>query len=394
MIYGLFHLPLWAYIVITIVFTQLTILSVTIFLHRCQAHRALTLHPLISHVFRFWLWLATGMNTKEWVAVHRKHHAKVETQEDPHSPQIYGIVRVFFAGAGLYRKSAKEEGILDRYGVGTPDDWMERNVYGRFDSWGIFLMLAIDIVLFGWVGLVIWAIQMAWLPLFAQGVINGIGHFWGYRNFASPDTSRNVVPWGFLIGGEELHNNHHAFATSAKLSSKWWEFDIGWLWIRILMLFKLANVRQAPVQLKVDPEKSQIDMEVVRALISHRIQVMDRYFRQVVIPVIKEEKKKACDSTQKMFNRARRMFRANEFLLKAKKRKVTTAIEHNAQLQVIYQFQNRLQALWQRTAEGQKDLLEYLQEWCKQAEASRINALVEFARQLKQYSLQPVRGRA
>lgn len=390
MIYGLLHLSVWAYIAVVVVFTQLTIVSVTIYLHRCQAHRALTLHPIISHFFRFWLWLGTGMSTKEWVAVHRKHHAKVETEEDPHSPQIYGIARVFFAGVGLYRKSAAQKGVLARYGVGTPDDWMERNVYLRFSNWGIIVMLVADLVLFGWVGAIIWAIQMAWLPMFAAGVINGIGHFWGYRNFASPDTSRNVFPLGILIGGEELHNNHHAYASSAKLSAKWWEFDIGWLWIRMLSFFKLARVRQEPAVLKVDRAKSQLDTEAVRALVHHRIQIMDRYFREVVRPVLKEEKKKASEATQSLFRRAKRLFMANEFLLKAKKKKLHLQhlLENHQSLQTVYQFQTRLQALWQKTTDSHRDSLAYLQEWCMQAEASHIKVLADFARHLKYYSLQ------
>ncbi|MFL6712717.1 MAG: acyl-CoA desaturase, partial [Sulfurifustis sp.] len=226
---GVVSLPWWGYVLVALVFTHITIASVTIYLHRHQAHRALDLHPVVSHFFRFWLWLTTGMITKEWAAVHRKHHAKVETPDDPHSPQQWGIRKVLWDGTSLYRVASKDGEILAKYGHGTPDDWIERHLYSRRNTWGIASMLVINLVLFGPIGLTIWAVQMAWIPFFAAGVINGIGHYWGYRNYEVQDASRNIVPWGILIGGEELHNNHHAYPSSAQLSNKWWVFDIGWL---------------------------------------------------------------------------------------------------------------------------------------------------------------------
>src|SRR4051812_41802329 len=241
---GIYDLPWWGYVVYTLVVTHITIAAVTIYLHRHQAHRALDLHPLPSHFFRFWLWLTTGMVTKEWAAIHRKHHAKCETPDDPHSPQVYGISKVMWGGAELYRKESVNKETLDRYGHGTPDDWIERNLYSRYTVVGISLMLVANFVLFGFIGVTIWAVQMMWIPLTAAGVINGIGHFWGYRNFQPADASRNIVPWGILIGGEELHNNHHAYGTSARLSNRWYEFDIGWLYIRCLQMMGLAEVKK------------------------------------------------------------------------------------------------------------------------------------------------------
>ncbi len=239
--HGVLNLPWWGYLVVLLVLTQITIVSVTVFLHRCQAHRALELHPIASQFFRCWLWLTTGMVTKEWAAVHRKHHAKVETDEDPHSPIKQGIWKVLFQGTELYKKESRDQETLERYGQGTPDDWMERHVYASNNKYGILLMFIIDVVLFGPIGISIWALQMAWIPFFAAGVVNGVGHYVGYRNFECPDASRNLIPVGFFIGGEELHNNHHTFGTSAKFSVKWWEFDMGWLVIRLLQIFGLAH---------------------------------------------------------------------------------------------------------------------------------------------------------
>jgi stearoyl-CoA desaturase (delta-9 desaturase) len=242
---GLVPLTWWQYVVVALALTHVTIAAVTIFLHRCQAHRALDLHPVVSHFFRFWLWLTTGMVTKEWAAIHRKHHAKVETEDDPHSPVTRGINTVLWSGAELYRTESRNAETMDKYGHGTPDDWLERNVYARFSWQGVGLMLAVDVVLFGAVGLTIWAVQMAWIPFFAAGVINGLGHWWGYRNYATADTSTNLTPWGLLIGGEELHNNHHAYGTSAKFSAQWYEFDLGWVYIRAARSRRSASPRSA-----------------------------------------------------------------------------------------------------------------------------------------------------
>jgi stearoyl-CoA desaturase (delta-9 desaturase) len=275
--HGLVPLPWWGYVVVALVFTHITIAAVTIYLHRSQAHRGLDLHPTVSHFFRFWLWLTTGMVTKEWVAIHRKHHAKVETADDPHSPQTRGINKVFWEGAELYRDEAKVHETLDKYGLGTPDDWIERNVYTRHSWEGVGLMLVVNLALFGPLGATIWAVQMAWIPITAAGIINGIGHYWGYRNFSCEDASRNIVPWGILIGGEELHNNHHAYGTSAKLSSRWYEFDLGWAYIRTLEFFGLATVRKVAPRLKFDRVKLNADLETLQAIITHRYAVLTSY---------------------------------------------------------------------------------------------------------------------
>ena len=277
---GLFELPWWGYVVVALALTHVTIVSVTVFLHRHQAHRALELHALPSHFFRFWLWLTTGMVTREWVAIHRKHHAKCETVEDPHSPQTRGLRKVLWEGAELYRAEAKNVETLQRHGHGTPDDWLERKVY-RHSILGVAIMLVIDLVAFGPLGLTIWAVQMAWIPFWAAGVVNGVGHFWGYRNYDCEDASRNLLPWGILIGGEELHNNHHSFATSAKLSAKWYEFDIGWMYIRVLELLGLAKVRRTIPRPTFGEAKPVPDLDTLQAIVNHRYDVMTRYARSL-----------------------------------------------------------------------------------------------------------------
>jgi stearoyl-CoA desaturase (delta-9 desaturase) len=277
---GLFDLPWWGYVLVALVLTHVTIVAVTVFLHRHQAHRALELHPLPSHLFRLWLWLTTGMVTKEWAAIHRKHHARCETVDDPHSPQTRGLSKVLWEGAELYRAEAKNAGTLQRYGHGTPDDWLERNVYRR-SVLGVAIMLVIDAIAFGAMGLTIWAVQMAWIPFWAAGVVNGVGHFWGYRNYDCADASRNILPWGILIGGEELHNNHHSFATSAKLSSKWYEFDIGWMYIRLLEILGLAKVRKTIPQPRFGEVKAEPDLDTLEAIVTHRYDVMTRYVRSL-----------------------------------------------------------------------------------------------------------------
>jgi len=280
---GLLDLPWWGYVGVTLALTHITIAAVTIYLHRCQTHLALDLHWLPSHFFRFWLWLTTGMVTKEWVATHRWHHAKVETPDDPHSPQVYGINRVLWGGVLLYVKASHNHAAMERYGKGTPDDRLERHIYTPLQKWGVVLMLVIDFLLFGIVpGALIWIVQMLWIPFWAAGVINGIGHYWGYRSFQPDqpeDASRNIVPWGILIGGEELHNNHHAFPTSAQLSNKWWEFDIGWMYIRILQFLGLAHVKKAMPKVVFDEKKTRCDLETLQTVLSLRMWLLAEYDR-------------------------------------------------------------------------------------------------------------------
>ena len=384
--FGLIQLPWFGYLFVLLALTQITILSVTLFLHRCQAHRSLQLHPIVSHFFRFWLWLTTGMVTKDWAAIHRKHHAKVETDEDPHSPIAKGIKIVFFQGAEIYRKEARNQETLEKYGEGTPDDWIERHLYTRFSSLGIVMMLVTDLVLFGTIGLSIWALQMAWIPFFAAGVINGIGHYWGYRNFECQDASRNVVPFGIFLGGEELHNNHHAYGTSAKFSAHWWEIDMGWWVIRLLQFLHLANPKRILPTIKTIPNKTYVDMDTLKALISYRFQVLARYTREVILPALSEEKKQAGVKGRALLSRARVVLVRDASLMETSQNtRLKNVLENFQSLRVVYQFRLKLQDIWSSSKASPKELLEALQEWCQQAEATRIEALRQFVSHLKTY---------
>ena len=385
---GLLSLPWWGYLIITLVFTHITIVCVTLYLHRHQAHHAINLHPVVSHFFRFWLWLTTGMDTKEWVAIHRKHHAKVEKEQDPHSPQVYGINKVLWDGVDLYRKESHNQQTLEEYGHGTPDDWMERNIYIPYSWWGIGLMLFINFILFGFLGLTIWAIQMAWIPFFAAGVINGIGHYWGYRNFDSPDASTNIIPLGILIGGEEMHNNHHAFASSARFSSKWWEFDIGWLYIQILKILNLARVNKVAPRPKINLYKQQIDTDTVEAVISNRLHIMSVYAKQVIAQVYNEEHKRTPVEKRPILKRLKQMLNVPQMSVDPLHQKhLQELLENNDALKKVYEFRQQLQAIWQEKSASYEKLIHDLQEWCKQAEQSGIKSLEEFAQTIRFYSL-------
>jgi stearoyl-CoA desaturase (delta-9 desaturase) len=381
-------LPVWAYILITLGLTHVTIVSVTVFLHRHQAHRALDLHPALSHFFRIWLWLTTGMSTKGWVATHRKHHAKVESEEDPHSPQVLGIARVLWQGAELYRLSANDAQTLAEYGHGTPDDWLERRLYRRFPSGGVTLMLLADVALFGVIGITMWAVQMMWIPFFAAGVINGIGHWWGYRNYESPDASTNILPFGALIGGEELHNNHHAFASSARFSTRWYELDLGWCYIRLMQWLRLARVKKLAPRPAFDFHKPHMDLDTVRAVISNRMHVMAQYTRDVVSRVVKEEKTRADKASRRLFKRSKRLLTRHELLMDSRARqRLNAALDRSRSLQVVYEYSQRLQAIWHQKTASQEWLLKALQDWCYQAEQTGIQALADFARRLRGYTL-------
>ncbi len=390
---GLLVMPWWGYLVATLAMTHVTIAAVTIYLHRHQAHRALDLHPAVAHFFRFWLWLTTGMVTRQWAAIHRKHHAKVETPDDPHSPQVFGIRRVLLEGSELYRAEAANAETLSKYGHGTPDDWLERHLYTRHSGKGVALMLLIDVLLFGPIGITVWAVQMLWIPIFAAGVINGIGHYWGYRNYEVADASTNIVPWGILIGGEELHNNHHTFASSAKLSSKWWEFDIGWLYIRLLAVAGLARIKKIPPELLCDTAKQQIDLDTVRAVIQGRFKVMAEFTREVMRRVHREELQKADRSDRegwRLLKRARRlMVREATLLDEASRRWLASALARNQTLDTVYAMKEKLAQVWKRSATTQEHLVQALQEWCREAEATGIEALRNFAHRLRSYSLAP-----
>ena len=387
--HGLLHASVWQMVVVTLVATHITIAAVTIFLHRAQAHRALELGPLPSHFFRLWLWLTTGMVTQEWVAIHRKHHAKCETVDDPHSPITRGLKTVLLTGSELYRAEAKNQETLSKYGHGTPDDWVERNVYSRFVWQGVALTLIADVLLFGAAGLTIWSVQMLWIPITAAGIINGIGHYWGYRNFEAPDTSTNISPWGLIIGGEELHNNHHTYPTSAKLSVKPYEFDIGWGYIRAMELLGLARVRKTPPHLKLGSAKPVADSQTLEALIAHRYEVMAAYARnlqQACAEELGRLKAQGAQNTEGWANMrlaSRWLHRDRERIPAALRGQVDSACGQSAALAKLVTMREELRGLWTRTNVSAEQLVSDLQAWCRRAEDSGIASLQEFARTLR-----------
>ena len=386
---GLLHATGWQIFFFTLIVTHITIAGVTIYLHRCQAHRALDLHAIPSHFFRFWLWMTTGMVTKEWAAIHRKHHAKCETEEDPHSPQVRGIKKVLLEGAELYRAESKNAETMEKYGHGTPDDWVERNVYTRFGWQGVGLMLIIDVMLFGVIGLTVWAVQMLWIPITAAGIINGIGHFWGYRNYDCNDAATNVFPWGIIIGGEELHNNHHTFGTSAKLSSKWYEFDIGWMYIRILEMMGLAKVKKVAPAPKFDRQKLVADFDTLQSVIANRYDVMSKYAKSL--------KRAWADELEHLAEKAKlesRFLKSSKKLLQrepakledGQKQQLSELFTHSKALQTMHEMRVELGSIWGRSNSTREQLLHQLQDWCVRAEASGIQALRDFALRLRSYA--------
>ncbi len=386
---GLIDLPWWGYIVVALALTHVTIASVTIFLHRHQAHRALDLHPIPSHFFRFWLWLTTGMVTKEWAAIHRKHHAKCETEEDPHSPQTRGIRKVLFEGAELYRAEANNQETLQRYGHGTPDDWLERNIYRR-SVLGVSIMMVIDLVAFGPLGLTIWAVQMAWIPVWAAGVVNGIGHFWGYRNYDCSDASRNISPWGILIGGEELHNNHHSFATSAKLSAKWYEFDIGWMYIRMLEMVGLAKAKKVIPAPKFGDAKSVVDFDTLQAIVTHRYDVMTRYMSSLKRVCADEiERLKATHEGRFDARALKRWVLSGEDrdLDEGQKQQLEVVVKDSQALTTVMTMREELAAIWARSNATREQLLSQLHDWIARAEQSGIRQLQDFSLRLRRYAV-------
>lgn len=389
---GLIDLPWWGYVVVALAVTHITIAAVTIFLHRHQAHRALELHPIPSHFFRFWLWFTTGMITKEWAAVHRKHHAHCETEEDPHSPQIVGINRVLWGGVMLYRKASLDPECLSKFGHGTPDDWLERNIYTPHNVIGISILAVLNIALFGVVpGVLIWITQMLWIPFWAAGVINGVGHFFGYRNFASADASRNILPWGILIGGEELHNNHHAYGTSAKLSSKWYEFDIGWMYIRILETFGLARVKKVAPRVRLNLGKRHCDEETLQAVLTHRYEVMAKYAQSLKSTVgseLAKLKAHAAHANMPHLNLlTHRWLHADaDALASPDKAELDKVMTSSKVLKTVYSMRQELASIWARSTLTQEQLVKSLNDWCHRAEASGIDALQKFSRRLRCYA--------
>ncbi|WP_299067540.1 fatty acid desaturase [Accumulibacter sp.] len=383
---GIVDWPWWAYVLTTLALTHVTIAAVTIFLHRHQAHRALDLHPLVAHFFRLWLWLSTGMVTKEWAAIHRKHHAKCETAEDPHSPQVFGINRVLWGGVFLYVKEARNGDTLQRYGRGTPDDWLENHLYSPWHKLGIVIMLAIDVAIFGvFPGVLIWLVQMLWIPFWAAGVINGLGHFWGYRNFNSPDASTNICPWGILIGGEELHNNHHTFATSARLSNRWYEFDVGWLYIRILAALRLAHIKKVAPRPRLGTLRPVVDFDTLQAVIANRYDVLSRYAKSLK-QVYREELDRLQDGNR--FKGLKRWLAADAGSVPQEMRgRLESLLGESRALETAYAMRQELAAVWERSNASREQLLQALQDWCERAENSGVRQLQELSMRLRSYAL-------
>ncbi|KND54337.1 Fatty acid desaturase Delta-9 fatty acid desaturase [Candidatus Paraburkholderia kirkii] len=380
----------WQILLFMLVMTHVTIAGVTIYLHRCQAHRALDLHPVASHFFRFWLWMTTGMLTGQWAAIHRKHHAKCETEEDPHSPQTRGIWKVLLEGAELYRAEAKNEETMRKFSHGTPNDWLERNLYTRYPILGISVMMVIDVALFGSVGLSVWAVQMIWIPFWAAGVVNGLAHFWGYRNFNSSDASTNIFPLGILIGGEELHNNHHTFATSAKLSSKWYEFDIGWMYIRIMSAFRLAKVKKVAPTPKLAASKAVVDQDTLQAVLSNRYEVMARYgkaLKRAYAQELAKLKEAGAREKYQLMRGARKWFHKEEDGLdEPQLKQLPELTSDNQRLRTFIELRKDLSSMWDRSNASREQLVTQLQDWCRRAEESGIKALQDFALRLRRYA--------
>ncbi|MET7142504.1 fatty acid desaturase [Xanthomonas sp. PPL139] len=386
---GLLGVGWWGMLAVLLLFTQLTIFAVTLYLHRSQAHRGVDFHPLLSHFFRFWTWFTTSMITKEWVAIHRKHHAKVETEEDPHSPQTKGIARVFWRGVELYREARTQRGDIEQYGKGAPDDWIERHLYTPYANLGPVALFVVNFALFGLPGIALWALQMAWIPFWAAGVINGLGHWWGYRNFESADTSTNLTPWALWIGGEELHNNHHAFPSSARFSMRRWELDIGWIAIRALAALRLAKILRVAPTLDVRPNIAVPDADTLRALLSHRFQAMTDYQRNVFAPALKEEAAQAGAKLRKLLPRRLRKGLVDDgrWLKPDARAQLQHWVAQRPRMRTLVEHRARLAALLEARTHDASERLKHLQAWCHDAEASGIAALQAYAARLKGYAL-------
>jgi len=379
--HGLLDLSIWQLVAVTLLLTHVTIAGVTLFLHRAQAHRAVELHPVVSHFFRFWLWLTTGMITREWVAIHRKHHSSCETEEDPHSPQTQGIHALLWRGVEIYRVAAQDQAMVARYGRGTPDDWLERHVYGVHPNWGIGIMLVANVLLFGPLGLTIWAVQMVWIPFWAAGVINGLGHWWGYRNYETDDAATNLVPWAILVGGEELHNNHHAAPGSARLSARWFEFDIGWAYIRLLQMLGLARVHhdafsRAASTAGALPTVATIDR---------------RFVRDVVLPILRDERDDIDRAGRRLRRKARWLLLRQRSRLDAwQKGQLEQLLASSERLQAAYEARLHLVAIWRQAAAGDiENVQREFRDWCSRAEQSGVARLRAFAETLRGQLLLP-----
>ena len=381
---GVLGWSFWGLVAYVLVMTHITIASVTIYLHRHQAHRSLDLHPIPAHFFRFWLWITTGMVTKEWAAIHRKHHAKCETEIDPHSPQVLGIHTVLWRGADLYKLEVNNQETMQKYGHGTPDDWMEHKVYSKYRWQGVAIMMIVNLILFGAIGGFIWAIQMMWIPFTAAGIINGIGHFWGYRNYDCEDASRNIIPLGLIIGGEELHNNHHTFATSAKLSSRWYELDIGWVYICLLQSVGLAQVKKTIPKVRVN-KTQPINEDLVRAVIKHRYEIMAQYSKTLQL-AFKEEVKSMRILAKEFADNHHWLCKDENKLSISQRNRLESLMLTNERIRHLIEMRRELTQIWARSTSTREQLLEQLSTWFSKAEDSNYNLLQLFSQRLKTFS--------
>jgi len=384
-LYGLLDLSFWGYVAMTFVMVQVSMMAVTLYLHRDQAHRSIELHPALRHFFRLWIWLTSGMVTREWVAVHRKHHALCEREGDPHSPVVFGLSRVLGQGAELYRAETSNPETVEKYGRGTPDDWIERNVYARSSTAGIYLTLAVDLVLFGVPGITVFAVQMLAMPMFAAGVINGLGHARGYRNFESDDASTNLTPVAVLIGGEELHNNHHAFPTSAKFSVRWWEFDIGWFYITVFRALGLCRVRRLAPKPSLAGEPRTVDADTLRAVLQNRMHVLRDYRRRVMLPAVRRAVQEGSTDRAGLSRARALLVRHRKLMDEDARARLGELMRANAELATIEEFREKLHGLWTSAHASNDKLVAQLREWCAQAEDSGVRALRDFSARLRGY---------
>ncbi len=385
---GLLNLSAWQIILITFIAVQITLSGVSLYLHREQTHRGIKMHPVLQHFYRFWLWFTTGMLTKDWVAIHRKHHAFCETEDDPHSPQVHGIKKVLFDGVDLYTQERKNQETLDKYGQGTPDDWLERNIYTRFHYLGILLLAIVNVTLFGIIGLAVFSIQVAWIPFFAAGVINGLGHFMGYRNYRTDDSSQNLTRFAFFIYGEELHNNHHAFPASCKFAHKKGEHDIGWYTIRLLNKLGLCEIKKTIPELCIDSQSQDINNETVKALVTHKYNVLQKYINDVIKPQLNQEYSQASKAMRRKMRKYSRLLSLDSRYLRRKSRLLHSQFNSSETIQILMSYKQELQAIWNKSGQSTEDMIVALKAWCQKAEASGIQMLQEFARSMQQYRLQ------
>lgn len=386
---GLLNFSAWQIVLTVFIGVQITLSGVSLFLHREQTHRGIKLHPVVQHFYRFWTWFTTGMLTKDWVAIHRKHHAHCETEDDPHSPQIHGIKKVLFHGVTLYTEERKNKETLEKYGKGTPDDWIERNIYTRFHYLGILLLAVLDIALFGVIGGLVFAIQIIWIPFFAAGVINGIGHYFGYRNYRTDDSSRNISRFAFFIMGEELHNNHHAFPSSCKFAHKKGEYDIGWFLIKALNKIGLCEIKKVVPELTIDESQVTFSNETVKAILTHKFNLMQLYIKDVIKPNLTAEFSSDCKKEKKGIKKYTQQLSLDpQFIKKKWNNKFQSGFEENQTIQSMMAFKYELQAIWENNSMSMEEMVDAFKQWCQKAEASGNQMLQDFAATLKQYKLQ------